>query len=62
MQVGLLDEEQARTALQMADDRNLTVHTYNESLAEKMYSRLPGYATVVDRWLHAMESAVRPLD
>ena len=30
MQVGLLSEEQTRTALQMADDRNLTVHTYNE--------------------------------
>ncbi len=34
LQVGLLTEEQSRAALRMADDRNLTVHTYNEALAE----------------------------
>src|SRR5688572_12378745 len=29
-QVGLLGEDQARRALAMADDRNLTVHAYHE--------------------------------
>jgi hypothetical protein len=27
-------------ALEMARDRNLTVHTYNEELANQIYSRL----------------------
>jgi nucleotidyltransferase substrate binding protein (TIGR01987 family) len=54
-QVGLLTEEQARCALAMADDRNLTVHTYNEALADKIYSRLPEYAPLMKDWLAAME-------
>ena len=31
--VALLDDEQTVMALEMADDRNLTVHTYNNGLA-----------------------------
>lgn len=31
------------TWIAMMDDRNLTVHTYNEELAKEIYSRLPGY-------------------
>ncbi len=54
LQVGLLTEEQSRAALRMADDRNLTVHTYNEALAEAIYSRLPAYGAVMDHWLTAM--------
>jgi hypothetical protein len=38
----------------MAQDRNLTVHTYNEELADRIYSRLPGYAVLMDHWLEAM--------
>lgn len=37
LQVGLLDEADARIALEMADDRNLTVHTYNEALADRIF-------------------------
>lgn len=29
--------------LQMIDDRNKSVHTYNEKLAEEIYGRLSGY-------------------
>lgn len=47
-QVGLLDEAQSRTALDMADDRNLTVHTYNEQLAEQIYARLEAYWQLMD--------------
>ena len=39
---GVLEEEQSRAAMEMAEDRNLTVHTYNEQLAEAIYARLPG--------------------
>ena len=59
-QVGLLSEDQARGALAMADDRNLTVHTYNEALAEKIYSNLSGYAALMDSWLASMERRLQP--
>ena len=57
-QVGLLGEAQVRTALRMADDRNLTVHTYNEALADAIYSRIEEYAGLMDSWLGAMEGRV----
>jgi hypothetical protein len=53
--VALLDEGDCRQALDMTDDRNLTVHTYNESLAMTIFGRLAEHARVIDRWLSAME-------
>lgn len=53
--VGLLGEDQARLALEMAADRNLTVHTYNEPLAGQIFARLPRYAELLEAWLAAME-------
>ena len=53
-QAALLNEEQSRTAMRMVRDRNLTVHTYNEELADQIYSRLPAYATLMEHWLAAM--------
>jgi nucleotidyltransferase substrate binding protein (TIGR01987 family) len=38
---GLLTE--GAVWLQMVHDRNLSVHTYNQELANQMYARLPGY-------------------
>ena len=57
--VELLTEEQARKAMAMADDRNLTTHTYNESLADAIYSRIPEHAAIMDAWLAAMEDRIR---
>jgi len=54
-QVNLLDEGQTRLALEMVDDRNLTVHTYNETLAKAIYSRIPSYITLMEHWLDAMK-------
>ncbi len=54
-QGGLLSEEEARAGMDMAEDRNLTVHTYNEQLADAIYARLPRYAKVMGSWLAAME-------
>ena len=53
-EVELLNEDQVSAALQMADDRNLTVHTYNEDLAEALYGRLPGHARLLGEWLQVM--------
>ena len=56
-QVELLDEGQVELALNMANDRNLTAHTYNEALAEEIYSRLPAYARLMEEWLKKMRDA-----
>ena len=53
-QSALLNEAQSRMAMDMLRDRNLTVHTYNEELADQIYSRLPSYAVLMERWVEAM--------
>ena len=42
-------EEELRKLLQMVDDRNLTVHTYQEKLAEELFERLEAYAGLMGR-------------
>lgn len=54
-QSGILDEEMARQAFNMADDRNLTVHTYNEELANIIYSHLNAYAGLLAKWITNMQ-------
>ena len=51
----LLDEAAARLALEMVGDRNLKVHTYNEALAARIFSALPRYAELLERWVSAIE-------
>ncbi len=41
--VKLLTEEETITALEMTDDRNLTSHTYRETVAEEIYSKISNY-------------------
>ncbi len=47
----VFDETQARAALAMADDRNLTVHTYNEALALEIAARLRNHMEVLRIWI-----------
>lgn len=54
--VGLLDDSQAAMALTMADDRNLSVHTYNEPLAIEIYGRLKDYCPLLRQWLIEMQN------
>ena len=56
--IGVLHVDLVRQGLEMADDRNLTVHTYSEALANAIYGRLAGYASLLDNWLGAMGSAL----
>ena len=53
-EIGLLTDGEAVMALTMADDRNLTVHTYNEPLAIEIYERLGSYGPLLRHWLSAM--------
>jgi nucleotidyltransferase substrate binding protein (TIGR01987 family) len=55
-EAGLLSAAQAEQALAMADDRNLTVHTYNEGLAEAIFKRLPGHLAMLEAWLTSMKT------
>ncbi len=59
LQVGVLTEGQARTALELVDDRNLTVHTYNEDLAKRIFSHLHSYARLMSEWLRVMQAKIQ---
>ena len=55
-QMGLLNEDQARQSLAMVDDRNLTSHTYNESLAMEIYAKISGHRKLMSNLLDAMRT------
>nr|MBS0019730.1 HI0074 family nucleotidyltransferase substrate-binding subunit [Gammaproteobacteria bacterium] len=55
----LLNETEARQALQMADDRNLTSHTYHEAVAKLIFSRASGYATLMHVWVERLQERLR---
>ncbi len=58
-EVGLFKDDQTVLALEMVDDRNLTVHTYNEALAEQIFSNFSRYAELLAHWLKTMEGRVQ---
>ena len=49
--VGLLSAEETEMCLAMTDDRNLTSHTYIETLADTIYRNLPAYLAVMQKLL-----------
>ena len=53
-EIGLFNEEQTETIITMADDRNLTLHTYDEALAEKMAERIRSYDGLLQLWYDQM--------
>lgn len=55
---GFPTEEQTELALAMMNDRNLTVHTYDQEKAEELFSRLPAHAALIESWISAMRSAI----
>lgn len=61
VRTGILGDEEGRAALSMVDDRNLTSHTYNESLADKIYRSIPAHARLMRRWLDAIAVRLEPL-
>ncbi len=54
-EAGVFSASEASRALAMADDRNLTVHTYIESIAKKIYRQLPRHAALLEKGLEAMQ-------
>ncbi|MHB8416464.1 MAG: hypothetical protein ACYDCL_00200 [Myxococcales bacterium] len=57
---GLLEDVEAAGALTLADDRNLTVHTYLEDVAQAIFGRLPGHVGILRAWLARMEEGIGP--
>jgi nucleotidyltransferase substrate binding protein (TIGR01987 family) len=55
-QAGLLSDDDSQKALILIDDRNTTVHTYNENFAQVLYKRLEGHAYLMEKWLGEVES------
>jgi len=54
----LLDENQAKQAMVMADDRNLTSHTYNEGLADELFMRMNKHEEVLTSWLSEVKRRI----
>ena len=55
LQAGLLNADETAQMLQLIDDRNLTVHLYNETFAKKLYEKLPLYAKAMENLLQRIE-------
>jgi len=54
LRTGVLDEAQTRAGLVMVEDRNLTVHTYDERLADEIAARVPGHTALLQAWIEAL--------
>lgn len=55
----LLDDRQTESALNMANDRNITSHIYSEEMAEAIFRRLCDHCRLLDLWLSAMEERAK---
>lgn len=54
-QVGILSEDETVEALNMVDDRNLTVHTYDEGKALEIFERIRKYSLLMRDVLGRLE-------
>ncbi|OGO73572.1 MAG: hypothetical protein A3K41_15215 [Chloroflexi bacterium RIFOXYD12_FULL_57_15] len=54
----MFNKETAQKLMNMVDDRNLTVHTYKEEFAVKLYNRLAGHAALLRLWLMEIKKRV----
>ncbi|KIY23062.1 MULTISPECIES: HI0074 family nucleotidyltransferase substrate-binding subunit [Mesobacillus] len=57
-EVHLFKDEEAILALEMVNDRNLTVHTYNEEVAIKIHKNLTRYNNLLHQWVERMNDKV----
>lgn len=57
-EINIFEDEETILALQMVNDRNLTVHTYNEEVAIKIHSNLKSYFPLLSNWILRMEKRI----
>ena len=53
--IEIFSDDETEAALEMATDRNLSVHTYNEDFAERLYGRLVRYAEIFEKFLQKLD-------
>jgi uncharacterized protein YutE (UPF0331/DUF86 family) len=58
----LLGDADAEDAIQIADDRNLTVHMYKQDVGAAIAERLKAHAAVLRRWLVALQTRAAASD
>ena len=58
-EVGILDDEETTLALALADDRNLTAHTYDEKTAIAIAKRICDYEPLMRSWHQRMTGRER---
>ncbi|WP_079529597.1 HI0074 family nucleotidyltransferase substrate-binding subunit [Halobacillus hunanensis] len=61
-EVNLFSDEETVTALNMVNDRNLTVHTYNEEVAVKIQGNLNKYYHLLQVWIERMVKRIEHLN
>ena len=54
--LGLLSDDDAEAAMNIARDRNLAVHMYRGRIGEEIQERLADHAAVLRRWLDALKA------
>ncbi|MCP3028691.1 nucleotidyltransferase substrate binding protein [Halobacillus sp. A5] len=57
-EVHLLEDEEAVLALEMVNERNLIIHTYNEEVAIKIHKNLARYNSLLYQWVERMNGKV----
>lgn len=55
---GYTNKEETIELLSMVDDRNLTVHTYNEQLADELFNRLEKHLNLTKRVVERIKRAL----
>ena len=55
-EVGLFSDEETEQALKMVDDRNLTAHTHDETMAVALAQRIVEYEKLLLEWLMRMKA------
>jgi nucleotidyltransferase substrate binding protein (TIGR01987 family) len=58
LRVGLLSVEETEICLVMTDDRNLTSHTYIETIANAIYRKLPSHLAVMKSSLQNIQERI----
>ncbi|HAI73832.1 MAG TPA: nucleotidyltransferase [Candidatus Moranbacteria bacterium] len=54
-----LSEKEIEVCLGMAEDRNLSVHTYSEKMAIKLYEKFPKYLKTAEKILGEIKSKIK---
>ena len=56
--IGILEEEETISFLQMTDDRNLTSHTYDEEIAETLYKKIKNYYILMKKLFERIKNLI----